>query len=320
MTDAKDLVKRCKGCQFFAKQQHLPAQVLRTIPPSWPFSMWGLDAVGPFRTALGGYKHILVAVNKFTKWIEVRPIAKVTSEEATKFIRDITHRFGVPNRIITDLYAAFASSIFLDFCQDNTMDIYYSSVTHPRCNGQVERANDIFLQALKDRIYNDASNYATWWLAELPHVIWGLRTQVNSVTSFSPFFLVYGSELVLPTDVAFKAPRIQFYEEGEAEQTRRIDLDSLEEQRLTAVMRQARHDQQLRRYHDRNVEETSFNIGDLALRRIQKTDGMHKLSSPWEVPFIVTEVINPQHIDSSGATDKAKSLERGACMLILPIE
>jgi hypothetical protein len=47
---------------------------------------------------------------------------------------------------------------------------------------------------------------------------------------------------------------------------------------------------------------------------------MHKLSSPWEVPFIVTEVINPQHIDSSGATDKAKSLERGACMLILPIE
>jgi ribonuclease HI len=43
MTDAKDLVKRCKGCQFFAKQQHLPAQVLRTIPPSWPFTMWGLE-------------------------------------------------------------------------------------------------------------------------------------------------------------------------------------------------------------------------------------------------------------------------------------
>jgi hypothetical protein len=42
VTDAKDLVKRCKGCQFFAKQQHLPAQVLRTIPPSWPFAMWGL--------------------------------------------------------------------------------------------------------------------------------------------------------------------------------------------------------------------------------------------------------------------------------------
>jgi hypothetical protein len=70
VTDAKDLVKRCKGFQFFAKQQHLPAQALRTIPPSWPFAIWGLDAVGPFCTAPGDYKHILVVVDKFTKWIK----------------------------------------------------------------------------------------------------------------------------------------------------------------------------------------------------------------------------------------------------------
>jgi hypothetical protein len=230
--------------------------------------MWGLDAVGPFRTAPGGYKHILVAVDKFTKWIKVQPVAKVTSEEAVKFIGDINHRFGVPNRIITDLGAAFTGSVFWDFCQDNLIDVYYSTVAHPRCNDQVERANGMVLQALKDRIYDDASNYATRWLAELPHVIWGLRTQVSSTTGFSPFFLVYGSEAVLPTDVALGAPRIQFYEEGEAEQTRRIDLGSLKEQKLAAIMRQARHDQQLRRYHDRNVKETSFDISDLVLRRI----------------------------------------------------
>jgi hypothetical protein len=149
------------------------------------------------------------------------------------------------------------------------------------------------LQALKDRIYDDASNYATRWLAELPHVIWGLRTKVSSTTGFSPFFLVYRLEAVLPTDVAFEAPQIQFYEEGEAEQTRHIDLDNLEEQRLAAVMRLAPHDQQLRCYHGHNVKETSFKVGDLVLRRIQKTDGMNKLSAPWEGPFIVTEVISP---------------------------
>jgi hypothetical protein len=150
--------------------------------------MWGLDAVGPFRTAPGGYKHILVAVDKFTKWIEVRPVAKVASEEAVKFIGDIKHRFGVPNRIITDLGKAFTGSVFWDFCQDNLIDVYYSLVTHPRCNDQVKRANGMVLQALKNRIYDDASNYATRWLAELPHVIWGLRTQVSSATGFSPFF------------------------------------------------------------------------------------------------------------------------------------
>jgi hypothetical protein len=96
MANAQDLVQRCKGCQFFAKQHHIPAQDLRTIPPSWPFAIWVLDSVGPFKTAPGGYKHILVAVDKFTKWIEVCAIATVTLKEATKFIEDITHRFGVP--------------------------------------------------------------------------------------------------------------------------------------------------------------------------------------------------------------------------------
>jgi hypothetical protein len=69
-----------------------------------------------------------VAVDKFTKWIEVRPVAKVTSEEAAKLMQDITHRFGVPNRIITDLGTTFIGFAFWNFYQDNTIDIYYSSV------------------------------------------------------------------------------------------------------------------------------------------------------------------------------------------------
>jgi hypothetical protein len=97
--------------------------------------MWGLDTVGLFRTAPGGYKHIPVVVDKFTKWIEVRPVVKVTSEEAVKIIGDIKHRFSVPNRIITNLGKAFTGSSFWNFCQDNLIDVYYSSTAHPRCNG-----------------------------------------------------------------------------------------------------------------------------------------------------------------------------------------
>jgi hypothetical protein len=73
MADAQDLVRRCKGCQFFTKQQHVLAQVLRTIPPSWPFAIWGLDSVGPFKTAPGGYKHILVVVTKSPSGLRSMP-------------------------------------------------------------------------------------------------------------------------------------------------------------------------------------------------------------------------------------------------------
>jgi hypothetical protein len=52
LANAQDLVRRCKGCQFFAKQQHIPAQVLRTIPPSWPFAIWALTQWNPSRWPL----------------------------------------------------------------------------------------------------------------------------------------------------------------------------------------------------------------------------------------------------------------------------
>jgi hypothetical protein len=87
--------------------------------------------------APGGYKHILVAVDKLNKWIEVWEVTTITSKEAAKFMEDITHVFGVPNKIVTDLGTVFTGSDFQDFYQNSVIDVYYSSVAHPRCNGQV---------------------------------------------------------------------------------------------------------------------------------------------------------------------------------------
>ena len=64
--------------------------------------VWGLDMVGPLKKAPGGYTHLLVAINKFTNWIEVSPISVLKSEQAVLFFTDIFHWFGVPNSIITD--------------------------------------------------------------------------------------------------------------------------------------------------------------------------------------------------------------------------
>ena len=64
--------------------------------------VWGLDMVGSLKKASGGFTHLLVAVDKFTKWIEVKPISNIRSEEVVKFFLDIIYRFGVPNCIIID--------------------------------------------------------------------------------------------------------------------------------------------------------------------------------------------------------------------------
>jgi hypothetical protein len=52
---------------------HAPAQELWTIPIAWPFAVWGLDLLGPFKKVPGGLTHLLIVVDKFTKWIEAKP-------------------------------------------------------------------------------------------------------------------------------------------------------------------------------------------------------------------------------------------------------
>jgi hypothetical protein len=57
VADATRIVRTCEGCQFYARQTHLPAQALHTIPITWSFAVWGLDLVGPLQKASGGYTH-----------------------------------------------------------------------------------------------------------------------------------------------------------------------------------------------------------------------------------------------------------------------
>jgi hypothetical protein len=73
----------------------------------------------PCRRHPGGYTHLLVAIDKFSKWIEVRPLNSIRSEQAMAFFTNIIHRFGVPNSIITDNSTQFTGRKFLDFYEDH---------------------------------------------------------------------------------------------------------------------------------------------------------------------------------------------------------
>jgi hypothetical protein len=91
----------------------------------------------------------------------------------------------------------------------------------------------------------------------------------------------------------WESPIVEQHDEGISEDNIRVDIDGLEEARCAALVQSARYLEGIRRYHDRNVKERSFNIGDLVLHRIQNTEGLHKLSSPWEGPFSISKVTGP---------------------------
>ena len=87
--------------------------------------------VGPLKRAPCGFEYIYIAIDKFTKWIECKPLIKFNATKAVKFMQDIMYRFSMPNWIIIDLGSPFIAIEFRSWTQDCGISIDYASVAHP---------------------------------------------------------------------------------------------------------------------------------------------------------------------------------------------
>ena len=102
------------------------------------------------------------------------------------------------------------------------------------------------------------------------------------------------------------------YTEAEAKEAREDDVDLLEESRLLALSRSAIYQQGLRRYHSRRVKPRAFQEGDLVLRLIQRIAGQHKLSAPWEGPFVNSRALgNDSYYLIDAQKPKARKRDAG---------
>lgn len=73
------------------------------------------------------------------------------------------------------------------------------------------------LKGLKMRTYNELKKHGTRWIDELPAVVWANQTMPNRTTRETPFFLVYGAEAALPSELTIGSQRVRSYEEGDQE-------------------------------------------------------------------------------------------------------
>jgi len=120
-----------------------------------------------------------------------------------------------------------------------------------------------------------------------------LKNDAKQGHKIHPFFMVNGSEDVLPTDLEYGSPRLKAYNEQSNKETRDNAVDQLEGARDMALLNSARYQQKLRCYHDKHVRKRDLNVGDLVLRRWQSNQGRHKQTPPWEGPYVVAEVLKP---------------------------
>jgi hypothetical protein len=227
--------------------------------------------------------------DKFSKWIKAVPVTNQEATTVVKFFESIIYRYGVPNSIITDNGTNFTAGEFQQFTKEFGIKIKYASVAHPKSNGQVEKVNGLVCGGLKKRLLRPLKRAAGAWVKELPSVLWSLRTTPNSSTGYTPFFLLFGAEAMLPTDVRYGAPRVKAYVEEDAQIALEDACDLLDEARDVALVRSAVYQQNLYNYHSRWVHGRSFEPGNLVLR-LKQTSTL-KLESPWEGPYLVHEAI-----------------------------
>ena len=183
-------------------------------------------------------KFLVVRIDYFTKWVEAKPLAKITQQNVKNFVwKSIVCRFGVPRVLVSDNGRQFDNSPFRDFCEQLGINNHYSSPSHPQANGQAEVANRFLLKIIKTRL----EGVKGVWPDKLPGVLWAYRTTVRTPIGETPFKLAYGSEAVIPAEVHMASHRVKEYQAEENEVQFRLNLDLIDEVRMDAEQRTSRY-------------------------------------------------------------------------------
>lgn len=259
----------------------------------YPFTIWGLDMIGPMPKANNKATHAIIGVDYCSKWAEAVALTTITSLQVQKFIwKNIICRFGVPYALVMDNGKQFDCASLRDFCSKLGIKACYAAPYHPQANGQVEAINKIIKKTLKKRI----GRAKGIWPDLLPRILWSYRTTHCTSTKETPFSLACGSETVLPIELKTLTHRIDTFNIKENDQQVRLNLDMVEKRREEAELRRATYQQKVTRYYNRNVKKRSFRVGDLVLKKVtlaSKDKPVGTLGANWEGPYKVIDIGRP---------------------------
>jgi hypothetical protein len=234
-------------------------------------------------------KYVVVAVEYFSKWIEAKPLATITSATVQKFFwQNIVCRFGMPKAITMDNGTQFDAETFKEFCDQIGTKIHFASVRHPESNGLVERANNIIMIGIMKLIFNQPRGK---WPDELIKVVWSHNTTTSRSTGFTPFKLLFGDEAITPEEA--KAGSIRTTTSTEDEADYQVTKDIIEGTRLQAIEHINKYQAETVKWHDRKVRLKNIKPGHLVLRRVANPYTVGKLQLKWEGPFLVVSSSRP---------------------------
>ena len=161
-----------------------------------------MDILSGLPTTKDKYKHILVLVDSYSKWVELFPLrTQEATEVASVLFTEIISRYGTPRAILSDRGQTFMSKLVKALSELFEIKRSFTSPYHPMTNGMTECKNSYILQAL--RAY--CKGQQDVWPEILPGIMMAYRsTPATQSTQYSPFFMLYGREMRLPIDTVLQ--------------------------------------------------------------------------------------------------------------------
>lgn len=277
-----DYTSKCITCQQRClKKQRAPMQ--ETDNPPYPFAKVGLDLSGPYPLTLSGNKYIATFVDWYSGWPEAFPIPDKTGETiAHLIIEEIFPRYGACLQIVTDNGTEFENRVVKETLETLNISHVTTSFYHPQSNAKVER----FHRTLNDVLSKMVDGNTNSWDLFLNQALAAVRFNISESSKFSPYFLLYNRDVVLPIDNLLQ-PRRKY----QGEETHKI---ALEHQHKTFMLVH-RHLKQAKRrqtkYADKKSKSVEFSVGDpVYYKNYQKTN---KLQNNWRAYFRIIEQKGP---------------------------
>ena len=264
---------------------HICKPPLQGIPLSGPFHRVGVDIVQLPLTQEGN-KYAVVFIDYLTKWVEVFVIADQTAETVARlFVEGVVCRHGVLQELLSDRGGNFLSDLMQEMCKLMGVKKLNTSGYHPQCNGLVERFNSTLIHMLAKVTTNPKD-----WDKCLPYVVYVYHITAQKSTKESPFFLLYGRDLQIPTVEALSRPSTPYT----------VDLDDYRSELVSGLSDawkaaaeniKAAQCRQKRNY-DQRASEPNLKVGDRVLVYMphEVRGNAWKFARPFHGPYRVISV------------------------------
>lgn len=269
----KKVITNCHTCCLGKIKNHTNKNRIGTITTNQPLEIIAIDYISNLITTQGGYKHILVISDCFSKFIRAYPTKKCNTKTTIALIENFCKTIGKPQRILADNATYFNNDKFIQYWTRQDVNVIFTCIRHPQAN-PAER----YIQEVLRFLRLTTHNRHTDWVQHLQTVEGFINNTPSTITQQAPITVMLGQQPQRPWITNIQQ-----------------NLETIRDRVRKRITNNAERYQ--KRENKKIKREVKFKAGDLVIvKRLRVSDNKNKICAkllyPYEGPYIVNKVIN----------------------------